>query len=136
VRTRRLSSKKYYHLSNLVSVIVGDVDPKRMHALTETYFERIPSGPKPEPLRTVEPPPEGEYRVTLRLQSERFVLMGYQKPDGNHPDDAVFQALNGILSEGRSRVSMAVRCAIKDRRAGLRLPRTDRGGSTPVCSPS
>ena len=70
--------KKYYHLSNLVSVIVGDVDPKRMHALTEMYFERIPSGPKPEPLRTVEPPPEGEYRVTLRLQSERFVLMGYQ----------------------------------------------------------
>jgi predicted Zn-dependent peptidase len=50
----------------------------------------------------VEPPQEGEYRVTLRLQSERFVLMGYHKPDGNHPDDAVYQALSGILSEGRS----------------------------------
>jgi len=94
--------KKYYQPGNLVSVIVGDVDPKRMRALAETYFERIPSGPKPEPLRTIEPPQEGEYRVTLRLQSERFVLMGYHKPDGNHPDDAVYQALSGILSEGRS----------------------------------
>jgi predicted Zn-dependent peptidase len=28
--------------------------------------------------------------------------MGYHKPDGNHPDDAVYQALSGILSEGRS----------------------------------
>ena len=94
--------KKYYQPSNLVSVIVGDVDPKRMRALAETYFGRIPSGPKPEPLRTVEPPQEGEYRVTLRLQSERFVLIGYHKPDGNHPDDAVYRAMSGLLSEGRS----------------------------------
>jgi predicted Zn-dependent peptidase len=94
--------KKYYQPSNLVSVIVGDVDPKRMRALAETYFERIPSGPKPEPLRTVEPPQQGEYRVTLRLHSERIMLMGYHKPDGNHPDDAVYRAMSGLLSEGRS----------------------------------
>src|SRR5260370_27336563 len=81
--------KKYYQPSNLMIVIVGDVDPTRMRALAETYFERIPSGPKPEPLRTVQQPQQGEYRVTLRLQSERIVLMGYHKPDGNHPDDAV-----------------------------------------------
>ncbi len=94
--------KKYYQPSNLVSVVVGDVDPKKIQTLAETYFGRIPSGPKPEPLRTVEPPQEGEYRVNLRLQSERYLLMGYHKPDGNHPDDAVYRALSGVLSEGRS----------------------------------
>ena len=94
--------KKYYQPGNLVSVIVGDVDPKKMQALAETYFGRIPSGPKPEPLRTVEPPQEAEYRVSLRLEAERTVLMAFHKPDGNHPDDAVYRALSGVLSEGRS----------------------------------
>ena len=42
--------KKYYGPANLVSVIVGDVDPKKMRDLAETYFGRIPGGPKPEPL--------------------------------------------------------------------------------------
>ena len=50
----------------------------------------------------MEPPQEGEYRVTLRLQSERYVLIGYHKPDGNHPDDAVYRAMSGLLSDGRS----------------------------------
>ena len=54
---------------------MGDVDPKKMRDLAETYFGRIPGGPKPEPLRTVEPPQEAEHRVTLRLQAERLVLM-------------------------------------------------------------
>jgi predicted Zn-dependent peptidase len=73
-----------------------------MRDLAELYFGRIPGGPKPEPLRTVEPPQEAEHRVTLRLQAERLVLMAYHKPDGLHPDNAVYRALSGVLSEGRS----------------------------------
>jgi len=94
--------KKYYGPGNLVSVIVGDVDPKKMRDLAEAYFARIPGGPKPEPLRTVEPPQDAEHRVTLRLQAERLVLMAYHKPDMLHPDNAVYRALSGVLSEGRS----------------------------------
>ena len=94
--------KKYYVPNNLVSVIVGDVDPKKIRDLAETYFGRIPAGPKPEPIRTVEPPQDAEHRVTLRLQAERLVLMAYHKPDGQHPDNAIYRALSGILSEGRS----------------------------------
>ncbi len=94
--------KKYYVPNNLVSVIVGDVDPKKIRDLAETYFGRIPAGPKPEPIRTVEPPQDAEHRVTLRLQAERLVLMAYHKPDGQHPDNAIYRALSGVLSEGRS----------------------------------
>lgn len=106
--------KKYYIPSNLVSVVVGDVDPKQIRALAETYFERIPSGPKPEPLRTVEPPQDGERRVTLRLQAQRLVLMAYHKPDINDPDNAVYEALSSVLSQGRS--SRLYRSLVRDKK--------------------
>jgi predicted Zn-dependent peptidase len=94
--------KKYYSPSNLVSVIVGDVDPKRARELAQIYFGRIAAAPKPEPLRTVEPPQEAEKRITLRLQAQRMILVGYHKPDINHPDNAVYDAISSLLSEGRS----------------------------------
>src|SRR5262249_59880498 len=62
--------KKFYVPNNLISVLAGDVELSRVKALAEDYFGRIPSGPTPEPLRTVEPPQTGERRVTLRLQSQ------------------------------------------------------------------
>jgi predicted Zn-dependent peptidase len=94
--------RKYYAPSNLVSVIVGDVDPKRARELAEIYFGRIAAAPKPEPLRTVEPPQEAEKRIILRLQAQRMILVGYHKPDINHPDNAVYDAISSLLSEGRS----------------------------------
>jgi predicted Zn-dependent peptidase len=94
--------QKYYQASNLVSVIVGDVDPKQIRGLAETYFGRLPGAPKPEPVRTVEPPQEGERRTTMRLKSEPVLLMAFHAPDINHPDHAVYRALSGVLSEGRS----------------------------------
>ena len=126
--------KKYYQPGNLVSVIVGDVDPKRMRALAETYFGRIPSGPKPEPLRTVEPPQEGEYRVTLRLQSERFVLMGYHKPDGNHPDDAVYRRSAASSAKAGRRGYIPAWCATRRSRCRPSAFPICREGSIPVCS--
>jgi predicted Zn-dependent peptidase len=94
--------QKYYQPSNLTSVIVGDVDPKEIKRLADIYFARIPSGPKPDPVRTVEPVQDGERRVTLRVNAQRFVIIGYHKPDVNDPDDAVYTAIGSILSEGRS----------------------------------
>jgi predicted Zn-dependent peptidase len=94
--------KKYYGPANLTAVIVGDIDPAKMRAFAELYFGRIPGGPKPEPIRTVEPPQDSEHRVTLRLQAERLILMAYHKPDGLHPDNGVYRAISGVLSEGRS----------------------------------
>jgi predicted Zn-dependent peptidase len=94
--------KKYYVPNNLISVLVGDVDLARAKQLAETYFGRIPAGTTPEPLRTVEPPQIGERRVTLRLQAQRFVVVVYHKPDTNDPDNAVYDAIGSLLSDGRS----------------------------------
>jgi predicted Zn-dependent peptidase len=94
--------KVYYQPSNLTAVIVGDVDPNEVKKLAEIYFGRIPSGPKPDPTRTVEPKQEFEKRVTLRLNAQRILVMGFHKPNINDPDNAVYAAIGSILSDGRS----------------------------------
>ncbi len=109
--------RKYYSPANLTGVVVGDVDPGRIRKLAETYFGRIPGGQKPEPLRTVEPPQEAEKRITLRLQAQRLVLVGYPKGDILHPDHAVYEALSSLLSEGRS--SRLYRSLVRDKKVAV-----------------
>jgi predicted Zn-dependent peptidase len=94
--------KTYYQPSNMIIGIVGDVDPKEMKRLAETYFGRLATAPKPEPVRTVEPPQEFERRVTVRLDAQRVFILGYHKPGIDDPDNAVYTALGSILSDGRS----------------------------------
>ncbi len=106
--------KKYYSPSNLVSVVVGDVNPKQIRALAAKYLEPIPAAPKPAPLHTVEPPQTGERRVTLRLQSQRVFVEGYHKPDVNDPDDEVYRAIGSLLSDGRS--SRLYRSLVRDKK--------------------
>ena len=111
--------KKYYKPSNLISVVVGDVDTKHVLALAAKYLEPIPSGPKPAPLRTIEPPQTGERRVTLRLQSQRVYVAGFHKPDVNDPDDAVYDAISSVLSDGRS--SRLYRSLVKDKKIATQV---------------
>jgi predicted Zn-dependent peptidase len=105
---------KYYKPANLISVVVGDVTPQGVRELAEKYFAPIPAGEKAEPLRTVEPPQTGERRVTLRLQSQRVFVEGFHKPDVNDPDDAVYDAMGSLLSEGRS--SRLYRSLVRDKK--------------------
>jgi predicted Zn-dependent peptidase len=108
---------KQYVPSNLTAVVVGDVDMARIHALADTYFGRIPTQAKPEPLRTVEPPQAGERRLNLHLQSQRLTLVGYHKPGIQHPDNAVYDALGSLLSEGRS--SRLYRSLVRDQKIAV-----------------
>jgi predicted Zn-dependent peptidase len=112
---------KYYVPSNLVSVLVGDVDVEKVRKLAETYFARIPARPKPDPLRTVEPPQIGERRVTLRLEAQRMVVVCYHKPDVSDPDHAVYATMSRLLSDGRS--CRLYRNLVRDKRIA-----TDTGG--------
>lgn len=94
--------RKYYSPSNLTTAVVGDVDPAEVFRLAELYFGRIPSGPRPEPLRTVEPEQWGERRVAVKAQSQPVLLLGYHKPDSRHADNGALDALANILGQGRS----------------------------------
>jgi predicted Zn-dependent peptidase len=94
--------RKYYGPSNLTIAIVGDVDPANVKRLAQKYFASIPSGPKPEPVETVEPPQRGERRVTVEDTAQPMVLIGYHMPNVNHPDSTVLQVLADTVGYGRT----------------------------------
>lgn len=94
--------KKHYLPSNLTVAIVGDVNPQEVREVARRYFSQIPSGPKPDPVETVEPPQLGQRRVTVQDPAQPFVLIGYHKPSINHPDNAVFDAITEIVGIGRT----------------------------------
>lgn len=94
--------EKYYTPNNLTIAIVGDVNPQEIKRLAEIYFGRIHKKPRPEPVETIEPPQLGEKRVVVEDPAQPFVLVGYHKPNINHPDNSVFDAITDILGVGRT----------------------------------
>lgn len=109
--------KKYYIPSNLTVAIVGDVNPQRIRELAEKYFSRIPSAPKPDPVETVEPPQLGQRRVIVQDPAQPFVLIGYHKPNINHPDNAAFDAITEIAGIGRT--SRLYKSLVKEKRIAV-----------------
>jgi len=94
--------EKYYSPSNLTAAIVGDVDHQEVFRLAELYFGRIPSGPRPEPLRTIEPEQWGERRVKVNAESQPVLVVGYHRPAVRHADNGALDALANIIGQGRS----------------------------------
>lgn len=109
--------RKYYVPSNMVIAVVGDVQVKEVKRLAEAYFGRIPAAPKPEPVRTVEPPQNNERRVVLKEQSQRIFLMGYKKGSINSPDNATYGVISDLLSSGRT--SRLYRSLVRDKKLAI-----------------
>jgi predicted Zn-dependent peptidase len=109
--------KAHYCPSNLTIAIVGDVDPVNVKRLAEKYFASVPGGPKPEPVRTVEPPQRGERRVTLEDTAQPMVLIGYHQPNVNHPDSTVLQVVSEIVGVGRT--SRLYKSLVKDKKIAV-----------------
>ncbi len=70
--------------------------------MLEKYFGAIPAGPKPEEMTTVEPPQIAEKTVTITEHTQPFYIEGYHRPDYRDPDDAVYDAITDIFSNGRT----------------------------------
>jgi predicted Zn-dependent peptidase len=104
--------KKYYVGSNIVVAVVGDVKASEALPMLERYFSRIPAGPKPEEMTTVEPKQFAEKTVAIREQTQPFYVEGYHRPDYHDPDDAVYDAISDIMSNGR--VSRLYRSLVRD----------------------
>ncbi len=94
--------RKYYGPSNLTVGIVGDVEADEVFRQAEVYFARIPSGAKPEPVRTTEPEQWGERRVIVEAKSQPIMIMGYHCPGARHKDSTPLEALANIIGQGRS----------------------------------
>lgn len=110
--------RSHYAPRNLTAVMVGDVDPQQAIRLAKLYFARIPAGPTPDPIWTTEPAQEGERRTTVHAQSQQpMLLIGYHKPSIRHPDNAVFDAMQDILSTGRT--SRMYRSLVQDKKISV-----------------
>jgi len=104
--------KKYYIGANVVVTVVGDVKAAEAMPVLEKYFSRVPGGPKPLEMRTVEPKQFAERSVIIREQTQPFYIEGYHRPNFRDPDDAVYDAISDIMSNGR--VSRLYRSLVRD----------------------
>jgi len=104
--------KKYYVGSNVVVTVVGDVKASEALPILEKYFSKVPGGPKPEDMTTVEPKQFAEKTVVIREQTQPFYIEGYHRPNYRDSDDAVYDAIGDIMSNGR--VSRLYRSLVRD----------------------
>jgi predicted Zn-dependent peptidase len=104
--------KKYYVGSNVVIAVVGDVKASEAMPILEKYFNRVPAGPKPEEMTTVEPKQFAEKSVIIKDASQPIFVEGYHRPSYRDPDDAVYDAISDIMSNGR--VSRLYRSLVRD----------------------
>lgn len=107
----------YYAPSNLTTAVVGDVKAAALIPILEKYFGRIPARPAPPPLRTVEPKQIAERTVVLEDTAQPFYLEGYHKPASTHPDQPVYDAIDDILSNGRT--SRLYRSLVRDKKLAV-----------------
>jgi predicted Zn-dependent peptidase len=104
--------QKYYVPANMVIAVAGDIKAADAMPMIEKYFGAIPAGPKPEGMTTVEPPQRSERTVTITDTTQPLYLEGYHKPDYLDPDDAVYDAIQDIFSNGRT--SRLYRSLVRD----------------------
>lgn len=109
--------KTYYTPSNMILAVVGDVKPATILPLIERYFGRIPAGPKPPELKTIEPDQIGERTIVIREATQPWYIEGYKRPAYTDPDDAVYDAISDILSSGRT--SRMYRSLVRDKKIAL-----------------
>lgn len=107
----------YYTPSNLTTAVVGDVDPETLIPMLESYFGRVPARPAPPPLRTVEPPQVAEKTVVLEDPSQPIYVEAYHKPSGLHEDQPIYDAIDDILSRGRT--SRLYRSLVRDQKIAV-----------------
>jgi predicted Zn-dependent peptidase len=105
---------EYYIPSNMVIAVVGDVKASETMPLVEKYFGRLPTKPVPDERTTTEPPQNSERRVILRQSAQPFYIEGYHRPDYRNADDAVYDAISDLMSNGRT--SRLYRALVRDKK--------------------
>ena len=105
---------QYYIPSNMVVAVVGDVKAAEAMPVIEKYFGQIPSHERPDERTTTEPPQNSERRVVLYDRAQPLYLEGYHRPDYRSPDDAVYDAIADLMSNGRT--SRLYRALVRDKK--------------------
>jgi predicted Zn-dependent peptidase len=105
---------QYYVPANMVVAVAGDVKASQVMPILEKYFSRLPASHKPDETTTTEPPQNSERKVVLKEKSQPLYLEGYHRPDYMTKDDAVYDAITDLMSEGRT--SRLYRALVRDKK--------------------
>src|ERR1700733_10640377 len=105
---------KYYVPANMVVAVAGDVKASQVLPMLEKFFGRLPASQKPDETTTTEPPQNSERKVVLKEKSQPLYLEGYHRPDYMTKDDAVYDAITDLMSEGRT--SRLYRALVRDKK--------------------
>ena len=93
----------YYLPNNAMVVAVGAFQAPAALQKIRRSFGRIPRGRTPPPVLAVEPPQNGERRVTVRKEAELpIVYLGWHVPNQRSDDAPALEVLSTILSGGRA----------------------------------
>lgn len=93
----------YYRPNNAVAVFVGDLTEDDAFARIEKAFGALETGPEIPPVRTREPEPQGERRVTVRRPAPNRVLqVVYLAPNASDADTPALLVADAILSGAKS----------------------------------
>jgi predicted Zn-dependent peptidase len=105
---------RYYIPSNMTIAVVGDLKASEAMPIIEKYFGRLPTKPQPDERTTTEPPQNSERRVILQERAQPLYLEGYHRPDYRSKDDAVYDAIKDLMSDGRT--SRLYRALVRDKK--------------------
>ena len=105
---------EYYIPPNMVVAVVGDIKASEALPIIEKYFGRIPSRSQPDERTTTEPPQNAERRVILQDRAQPLYLEGYHRPDYHDKDDNVYDAIDDLMSNGRT--SRLYRALVRDKK--------------------
>ena len=92
----------HYYPGNLTIAIVGDVNTAQVKQLAQVYFGRYKAKAAADEQIPVEPPQKAGREVTLQLPSQPWYLEAYHRPALNDPDNAVYDIIGRLLSDGRT----------------------------------
>src|SRR5580704_14526185 len=105
---------RYYIPSNMTVAVVGDLKASEAMPIIEKYFGRLPTKTEPDERTTTEPPQNSERRVVLQERAQPLYLEGYHRPDYRSKDDAVYDAIQDLMSDGRT--SRLYRALVRDKK--------------------
>jgi predicted Zn-dependent peptidase len=96
---------KHFTPQNTILVVVGAIEAEEVFRLSERYWGDWPPARASPRLRTVEPVPSGERRLTARAAAGPALALNVAAPAVGHPDQAPLEVLAELLG-GRTGLLM------------------------------
>ncbi len=95
--------RSYYAPNNATLIVAGDIKRDILLPKIQALFGKIPRGPDPPKVITVEPPQRGERRVYVKKDAELPLLFTvHHVPTVAHADSYALEVLGYVLGGGQS----------------------------------